>query len=336
MKNQHYSKKRGGVKMQAEEDYVEVKDKNKDTDKKKKKHINSVNYKGFGKKTNIFFNILIGLFAFSCVFPFIFIIILSFSDETAMVVNGYQLIPETWSLDGYRYLAQMGDQIIQALFVTVFVTVVGTLINTTLTSSYAYAISRKDFKFRKFFTMFALVTMLFSAGLVPGYIVMTSLLGLKDTIWALILPMAMSPFNIIVMRTFFIRSVPNAIIESARIDGAGELRTFWKIVLPLAVPGIATISLFAAIGFWNDWFNALLYIQSDNLMPLQYVLMQIQSNIEFMIENAGMSSMIGTAGIPKEATRMAMVVISTLPIALSYPFFQKYFISGLTIGGVKE
>src|SRR5699024_1780272 len=145
--NQHYSKKRGGVKMQAEEDYVEVKDKNKDTDKKKKKHINSVNYKGFGKKTNIFFNILIGLFAFSCVFPFIFIIILSFSDETAMVVNGYQLIPETWSLDGYRYLAQMGDQIIQALFVTVFVTVVGTLINTTLTSSYAYAISRKDFKF---------------------------------------------------------------------------------------------------------------------------------------------------------------------------------------------
>ncbi|WP_313468503.1 carbohydrate ABC transporter permease, partial [Carnobacterium sp.] len=127
-----------------------------------------------------------------------------------------------------------------------------------------------------------------------------------------------------------------AIIESARIDGAGELRTFWKIVLPLAVPGIATISLFAAIGFWNDWFNALLYIQSDNLMPLQYVLMQIQSNIEFMIENAGMSSMIGAAGIPKEATRMAMVVISTLPIALSYPFFQKYFISGLTIGGVKE
>lgn len=320
--------------MQAEENYVTVKDKEKN--KKKKQHIYSVKYKGFGKKPNIFFTILIGLFAFSCVFPFIFIIILSFSDETSMVVNGYQLIPEAWSLDGYRYLAQMGDQIIQALFVTVFVTVVGTLINTTLTSSFAYAISRKDFRFRKFFTMFALVTMLFSAGLVPGYIVMTSLLGLKDTIWALILPMAMSPFNIIVMRTFFVRSVPNAIIESARIDGAGELRTFWKIVLPLAIPGIATISLFAAIGFWNDWFNALLYIQSENLMPLQYVLMQIQSNIEFMIENAGMSSMIASAGIPKEATRMAMVVISTLPIALSYPFFQKYFISGLTIGGVKE
>ncbi len=319
--------------MNSQENTTAIKNKNKN----KKKKINQVNYKGFGKKTNFFFNILIGLFAISCVFPFIFIIILSFTDETAMVVNGYQLIPETWSLDGYRYLAQMGDQILQALFVTVFVTVVGTLINTTLTSFYAYAISRKDFRFRKFFTMFALVTMLFSAGLVPGYIVMTSLLGLKDTIWALILPMAMSPFNIIVMRTFFIRSVPNSIIESARIDGASEFRTFWKIVLPLAVPGIATISLFAAIGFWNDWFNALLYIQSDNLMPLQYVLMQIQSNIEFMIENAGMSSMVGGAtGIPREATRMAMVVISTLPIALSYPFFQKYFISGLTIGGVKE
>ena len=150
--------------------------------------------------------------------------------------------------------------------------------------------------------------------------------------------MALSPFNIIVMRTFFKRSVPDAIIESAKIDGASELRVFLQIVLPLAVPGIATISLFAALGYWNDWFNALLYIQSDNLIPLQYLLMKIQSNIEYMTQNAGMSAQLsgGAAAIPKEATRMAMVVISTLPIACSYPFFQRYFVSGLTIGGVKE
>ncbi|MDT1959419.1 carbohydrate ABC transporter permease [Carnobacterium divergens] len=307
-------------------------------EKRKKKKINTVKVQTFGKKADIFFNIIIALFAFSCIFPFIFVIIISFTSETSLITEGYRIIPSSWSFDGYRYLYEMKDQILQALFITVFVTVVGTLVNVTFTSTYAYAISRNSFRYRKFFTVFALVTMLFSAGMVPNYIVMTTLLNLKDTVWALILPMALSPFNIIVMRTFFKRSVPDAIIESARIDGAGELRVFMQIVLPLAVPGIATISLFAALGYWNDWFNALLYIQSDNLVPLQYLLMKIQSNIEYMSQNANMSSALsgGAAAIPKEATRMAMVVISTVPIACSYPFFQKYFISGLTIGGVKE
>ncbi|MDN6625837.1 MAG: carbohydrate ABC transporter permease [Pisciglobus halotolerans] len=305
--------------------------------KKKKTKIKQVNVKGFGKLPNTLFNILMAFFSLLAVFPLIFIIIISFTDETAITVNGYQLIPETLSLQGYQYLAQMRGQLLQALFITVFVTVVGTLINTTITSLYAYAISRQDFAYRNFFTIFALFSMLFSAGLVPMYIVMTSMLGLGNTIWALILPMALSPFNIIVMRTFFRRSVPESIIESARIDGASEIKIFMQIVLPLAVPGIATISLFAAIGYWNDWFNALLYIQSDNLVPLQYLLMKIQNNIDFMSQNADISAMtFGQAAIPREATRMAMVVISTLPIAISYPFFQRFFIQGLTIGGVKE
>ncbi|MGX7060194.1 carbohydrate ABC transporter permease [Vagococcus humatus] len=305
---------------------------------RKKKKVESVNVKGFGKKSNIFFNILIALVAFSCVFPFLFVIVISLTSEQSLVHNGYQLIPQEWSLDGYRYLYTMKDKLLQALFITVFVTIFGTLVNVTFTSTYAYAISRPTFKYRRFFTLFALVTMLFSAGMVPSYIVMTNMLHLKDTIWALILPMALSPFNIIVMRTFFRRSVPDAIIESAKIDGAGELRTFIQIVLPLAVPGIATISLFAALAYWNDWFNALLYIQSDNLVPLQYLLMKIQNNIDYMTKNAAMSAALSGVGgsIPKEATRMAMVVISTLPIAASYPFFQRYFVSGLTIGGVKE
>lgn len=304
----------------------------------KKKKIEQVQVRTFNKNTNIFFYIMVGLFAFSCIFPFLFVIIISFTSENSLLTNGYALWPSEWSLEGYAYLADLKDQIIQSLFITVFVTVVGTFINVAFTSSYAYAISRPNFRYKRFFTIFALITMLFSPGMVPSYIVMTNMLQLKDTVWALILPMALSPFNIIVMRTFFRRQVPESIIESSRIDGASEMRIFTQIVLPLAVPGIATISLFAALGYWNDWFNALLYIQSDNLIPLQYLLMKIQSNIDFMTQNAGLSGNLsgGLAAIPKEATRMAMVVISTLPIACSYPFFQRYFVSGLTIGGVKE
>ncbi|EOL46291.1 carbohydrate ABC transporter permease [Enterococcus phoeniculicola] len=301
-----------------------------------KQQVQSVNVKGFSPKANILFSVLMWIVAISCIFPFLFVIIISFTSEQSLTTQGYQIIPSQWSLDGYRYLFEMKDQILQALFITVFVTIVGTIVNVAFTSTYAYALSRDSLPFKKFFTVFVLISMLFSAGMVPNYIVMTSLLGLKDNILALILPMALSSFNIIVMRTFYRRSVPDSIIEAAKIDGAGDLRTFIQIVLPLSIPGLATISLFAALGYWNDWFNALLYIQSDNLVPLQYLLMKIQANIDFIIKNAATSAQLGSVTIPKEATRMAMVVLSTAPIAATYPFFQKYFVGGLTIGGVKE
>ncbi|GGD00239.1 carbohydrate ABC transporter permease [Enterococcus sp. DIV0242_7C1] len=305
----------------------------------KKKPVSKVEIRSFNKPVNLFFNLLIAVFALSCILPFLFVVAISFSSETALAANGYSFWPQDFSVFGYTYLfGQMNDKIIQALMVTLLVTVLGTLINSTATSLYAYVISRSNFPFRRFFTVFCLITMLFSPGMVANYLVMTNLLQLKDTIWALILPMAVSPFNIIVMRTFFKRSVSDSIIESARIDGASELRIFVQIVLPLAVPGIATISLFAALGYWNDWFNALLYIQKDSLVPLQYLLMKIQNNIQYLTQNAGASSQLsgGMAAIPGESARMAIVVISTLPIAISYPFFQKYFVKGLTIGGVKE
>ena len=182
------------------------------------------------------------------------------------------------------FLAQFKDKILQALFISVFVTVVGTLTNVFITTTYAYAISRSTFKYRKFFTIFALLSMLFNAGLVPGYIVVTQLLHLGDTIWALIVPMLLSPFNIMLMRSFFKKTIPEAILESARIDGASEARIFFQICLPLSLPGIATITLLTALGFWNDWFNALLYIKSDNLYPLQYLLMQIQNNMDYICQ----------------------------------------------------
>ncbi|GEO57600.1 carbohydrate ABC transporter permease [Companilactobacillus bobalius] len=305
---------------------------------KKKKKIDSVTVHSFNRGTDLFFNIIVGIFALSCLLPLFFVIVISLTDENALATYGYRLWPKVWSFAGYKYLATMGGELLRSLWISVLVTVVGTVINSTFTSTYAYAISRSSFKYRRFFTVFCLVTMLFSPGMVANYIVVTNMLHLKDTLWALILPMAVSPFNIIVMRTFFKRQVSESIIESARIDGASEMRIFTQIVIPLAVPGIATISLFAALGYWNDWFNALLYIQSDNLVPLQYLLMKIQSNIEMLSQNASAGTQFGGSlmAIPKEATRMAMVVIATLPIACSYPFFQKYFVRGLTIGGVKE
>ncbi|BCA84643.1 ABC transporter permease [Enterococcus saigonensis] len=307
---------------------------------RKKEKVSKVEIRSFSPTVNIIFNIVIALFAISCVLPFIFVVMISLTEEHSLAELGYRFWPKEFSTAAYSYIfaGKMSTKIFRAFGVTIFVTVLGTVVNATMTSLYAYVISRSNFPFRRFFTLFALVTMLFTPGMVATYLIVSNMLYLKDTIWALILPMALGPFNILVMRTFFIKTVPDSIIESARIDGATELRIFTKIVLPLAVPGIATISLFAALGYWNDWFNALLYIQNDNLVPLQYLLMKIQSNLDFLARNAGMGAQIqgGLAALPSESARMAIVVVSTLPIALTYPFFQKYFVGGLTIGGVKE
>ena len=299
--------------------------------KKKKKAYNE----GFTGITNIIANIILAVFAIACVFPFIFVIIISLTSEQSLLEHGYSIFPKEWSFEAYKYLFQSGGALAQSYMVTILITVLGTIINVSMVSTYAYAISRKGFKYRRQFTFLVFFTMLFGGGMVPSYIVMTQVLGLKNTIWALILPLAFNSFNIIVMRTFFQKSVPDSIIESARIDGASEFRIFTKIVIPLAIPGIATIALFSTLAYWNDWFNAMLYIDYQNLVPLQHMLMKIEKNMEFIRQNAMLSGEVMNA-LPQESVRMAMVVVSTLPIACTYPFFQKYFISGLTIGGVKE
>ena len=282
-----------------------------------KKKVTKVEIRSFNPTVNLIFNIVIGLFAISCVLPFLFVIAISLTSETSLAENGYRFWPQEFSFAAYTYLfsGQMSSKIFQA-----------------------FGISRSNFPFRRFFTIFALITMLFAPGMVANYLVMVNLIQLKDTIWALILPLALGPFNILVMRTFFKKTVPDSIIESARIDGASEMKIFLSIVLPLAVPGIATISLFAALGYWNDWFNALLYIQKDSLVPLQALLMRIQSNLDYLAKSSGMAAQIqgGLAALPSETARMAIVVVATLPIAITYPFFQRYFVGGLTIGGVKE
>ena len=286
-----------------------------------------------------FFTILLILFTLSCIFPFIFVIVISLTDEKALQLNGYELLPAQWSTDAYQYLIQDGGQLLRSLGVTIMITVIGTLITVFMTGTYAYVLSRASFPYRKFFTFYFFFSMLFAGGMVPSYLVMTKMLGLKNTIWALILPLAFSPYNVIILRTFFKKSIPESIIESAKMDGCSEFRVFFQIVLPLAIPGVATIGLFSSLGYWNDWFNALLYIDTNKLIPLQYLLMKIQNSMEFLANNNDITLAQQQAiqnSLPQESTRMAMVVVATLPIAIVYPFFQKYFVQGLTIGGVKE
>ncbi|GIO35954.1 ABC transporter permease [Paenibacillus antibioticophila] len=285
---------------------------------------------------NIVFNVIAAMFSLVCVFPFAFVVILSFTDEKSLAQHGYRLIPEKWSTYAYEYMFQNGAQLLQSYGVTITVTIVGTLLSVMIIALYAYGISRSSFKYRGFFSFLALFTMLFNGGLVPTFIVVTQVLHLKDTIWALILPMMMNAFNIMIMRTFF-KSLPDGIIESAKIDGASEFQIFRKVVLPLSLPGLATIGLFCTLAYWNDWFNALLYIDNPNLVPLQSMLMRIESSMSFILQNSNMSGLGSlAASLPQETSRMAMVVLATGPIVLAYPFFQRFFIQGLTVGSLKE
>lgn len=279
-----------------------------------------------------------GGFAFLCVFPFLFVVIISFTDERTLARNGYSVFPEKWSVEAYRYIFMTGDQLLRSYGVTIVVTVLGTLISLAMISLFSYAISRRSFKYRNFFAFLAFFTMLFNGGLVPTYIVVTQLLGLHDSLWALILPMAVNAFYIMIMRTFFRLSVPESLIEAGKIDGASEFGVFFRLVLPLSLPGLATIGLFSTLGYWNDWFNALLYIESPDLVPLQSMLMRIENSLQFLLQNSNNPSV--NAGLlqtlPQDTSRMAMVVLATGPIVLAYPFFQRYFVSGLTVGAVKE
>lgn len=290
-------------------------------------------------KGEIIFNLILLLFSLACIFPFIFVIIISVTDELSLAKNGFSLVPEKFSLAAYKYIFGSSSALVSSFFVSVLITVVGTLLALMITTMYSYAIFRKDFKFRKFFTFMAVFTMLFGGGLVPFYIVMTQFLHLRNTIWALIIPSCLSAFHIIILRTFFSTTVPESLIDAAMIDGCGELRLFARIILPISLPGIATIGLFTALGYWNEWFNAMLFIDQKELMPLQYLLMTIQNKIDFLTQFSRQMNVNEQRSVieslPRETAKMALVVISVLPISLAYPFFQRYFIQGLTIGAVK-
>lgn len=301
--------------------------------KKRKRSLNAVSL-----PAEIIINIVFILFCALCVIPFVFVVIISFTSTESIRQIGYSFTPTSWSLEAYGYLQDLGQQLWLSYFNSFFVTIVGTILSVLVCILYSYALFRKDFKFRNFFTFFSFFTMLFGGGLAPTYMVCKQLLGLSDNYWAIIIPLLVNPFNIIVMRTFFQSSVPEELIESAAIDGSGEYNTLFKIIVPIAKPGIATIALLNALAYWNEWFIPMLYIRDDHYIPLQYLLQRMQNNVEFLAKNAAMLGAEGSklsAKLPSDSLRMAVVVLIVIPIACAYPFFQRYIVSGLTIGSVK-
>ncbi|MDE6983675.1 MAG: carbohydrate ABC transporter permease [Lachnospiraceae bacterium] len=290
------------------------------------------------KSTNIVFNIIFLVLAVMCVIPLLFVFSISITDEEALRTSGYQLIPSVFSGSAYKFLWNERGMILRAAMMSIVVTIVGTIIAIALDTSMGYVVSRRNFKLKKLYTWLIFIPMVFNGGMLASYVVVNNILGLSNTIWALILPLACSSFSVTICRTFFRTTVPDSIIESAKIDGAGQFRIWSQIVMPISKPVIATIGMFAAFGYWNDWFQASLYIQDKNLQTLQSLLNNIQKNIEYIANNpyGGLSLQQYKSSMPTESVRMAIAIVIIVPIACTYPFFQKYFISGLTIGSVKE
>ncbi len=284
----------------------------------------------------IIVNLIFILFALLCVVPVLLVFAVSITSEGALESSGYTLFPSEITWNAYKYIFESTGQIINAYKITTIVTVLGTFLSLAITTLYAYPISRPELKYRNFFTFFLFFTMIFSGGLIPTYMVYVNMLHMKNTIWALIVPSMMGAWNVLVMKSFFSSSIPNEVIESVKIDGAGDFMIFLKFVLPLSLPGLATITLFTSVAYWNDWMLPLYYITDDELFNLQYLLYSIMNNIEYLTENASRMGMgIMAEEIPSESARMAMCILALGPVVLVYPFLQKYFIKGLTIGAIK-
>ncbi len=288
--------------------------------------------------TNIVFNLVFLILAIMCVIPLLFVFSISITDEEVLRINGYQLFPQVMSASAYEFLWNERMTILRAAFMSVAVTVIGTIISIALNTSMGYVVSRRTFKLKQLYTWLLFIPMVFNGGMLASYVVVNNILKLNNNIWALILPLACSAFSVTICRTFFRTTVPDSIIESAKIDGAGQFRIWSQIVLPISKPVMATIGMFAAFGYWNDWFQASLYIQDSKLQTLQSLLNQMQKNIEYIANNpyGGLSMQEYKLSMPTESVRMAIAIVIIVPIACTYPFFQKYFISGLTIGSVKE
>ncbi|TCN01091.1 putative aldouronate transport system permease protein [Paenibacillus sp. BK033] len=278
--------------------------------------------------------VTLAVFALICIVPFVIILSSSFSDEEAIRMHGYTLIPTIFSTDAYRMIFKYPDDILQSYGVTITVTAIGTAVGLFLTAMTAYVLCRKDFKWRNHFAFYFFFTTLFSGGLVPWYLLIVNYLDMKNTLAALIIPSLINVFYIMVMRAF-LAGIPDAISESAKIDGAGDFRIFISLILPLSKPALATVGLFLALGHWNDWYSALLFISDDKLMPLQYYLYQMLGNLEGMRKAMLGAGGVVDANIPGENLKMAMTVVACGPILFAYPFIQKYFVQGLTIGAVK-
>lgn len=286
------------------------------------------------RRFDIIVNIIYIFVSIAFLAPILLALSISLSDTVAINQYGYTFFPKKVSFEAYKYILENGKDIIHAYMITISSTVCYTVLGTVITGLYAYAVSRADFTYRKFFNYFIFVPTLFSGGLVATYLWYTQI-GLFNNFWVLIIPGTISCFNVVIMRTFFQTNVPSSLIESAKLDGAGEYRIFFKIVCPISLPGIATIAMFLTLGKWNDWYTNLIYTPNSNLHSIQYYLQKMMTNIQMITQNSQTSTSVAAANLPTESVRMALCVVAVGPLVLAYPFFQKFFIQGITVGAVK-
>ncbi|SFS23611.1 carbohydrate ABC transporter permease [Enterocloster citroniae] len=283
------------------------------------------------------FNTILILVSLIAILPLVLILVASFTDNKEIITQGYSFFPKTWSIEAYAWIWRKRAQIVHSLYVTVVTTAVGTGIGLSITILLAYVLSQEKLPGKRFLSFFVLFTMLFSGGLVPLYFVYTQVLKIKNTMYALIVPnLLMSAFHVMITRTFFTTTVPQEILEAARIDGAGEWKIFIDVVLPISKPILATITMLKFIDYFNSWYNSMVFITNDNLNTLQSFLSRTLLNLQYLASStAGAVANSGAVEVPMESVRMAMAVIGAVPLLIAYPFFQKYFVGGLTVGSVK-
>ncbi len=267
--------------------------------------------------------------------PIVLLVIASFTKEQVLVQNGYTFFPKALSLDAYYYMVKQGAVIVRSYGVSFLVTVLGTVMSVVVTTTLAYPMARKSFRYKNVLSFFVFFTMLFNGGMVPSYIMWNRFFHIKNTLWALIIPNYMvTAFNVILVKNFYQNNVPDALVEAAQIDGASELKTFYRIMFPLSRPVVATISLFTGLCYWNDWTNGLYYVDNEKLFSIQLLLMKIMNNIQALKANTALMG-TGTVELPGTSVRMAMAFVGILPILIVYPFVQKYLVEGVVIGAVK-
>ncbi len=291
------------------------------------------------KKTSFYFfaHLFLMFLLLVSIFPFLLLIMSSITEEKTLIQNGYSLFPAKIGFDSYAYMFRSGSSIMRAYGITLLVTVTGTVTGMLMTMLLAYPLSRREFFGRQTLAFIVFFTMLFNGGLVPTYIMYTRYFHLRNTLWALIVPsLLVNAFYVIMMRTYFTTNIPDAVVEAARIDGAGEWRTMFTIVLPMSVPMIATLGLLIGLSYWNDWKNGLYYLTDSKLFSIQNILNRMLQDVQFLKSGAGGSNASEIAAtLPSTGIKMAIAVVGALPVMLIYPFFQRYFIKGITIGAVK-
>ena len=279
-----------------------------------------------------------GLIALMCLVPFLMILSGSFSSEAAITKNGFSLLPQDFSLEAYKTVFKEPMVVVRAYATTICLTLVGTFLGLAIQTMTAYVLARKEFEWRNVFSFFFYFTTLFSGGLVPYFILINRTLNLRDSYLAMLLPLLFSVYNLLIMKSYIL-GIPDSLIDAAKIDGCGELRTLVQVVLPLIKPALATVGLFIALAYWNDWYNAMLYIKTEEKYPLQYFLYDKVGNIEgykrMIADGNASSAAISAVNLPTQTLKMALTIVVTGPIVLAYPFVQKYFVQGITIGAVK-